>query len=175
MIYEAKLSIPFLWDDGTDMLEMEYIPNGFNKKSYSDGILEYKEEFRSKSEAIDFIKEFLNKFSNLLKNNKKVFVNNYKPEKGINHLISYVETWENWENKYYNGYAENFWVSPLDNIFYDPLKGRIEITEKKFTHDFSLLLTEEEYNLVNSDIRFKVTCGEIKEAILNCYREKEGK
>ena len=51
----------------------------------------------------------------------------------------------------------------------------IEISEKHFTYDISLVLTEEEYNLVNSDIRYKVSCGEIKEAILNCYRKKEGK
>lgn len=172
MIYEAKLSIPFAWDDEEDLLGMEYIPNGFDKKLYSDGILFYKEEFRSKVEAIDFIKKLLNKFSNLLRNNKKVLINSYEPTKGINYLISYIEKWKNWDNKFYNGNAESFYVCPLDDVSYDPMTGRIEIVEKHFTHNFSLLFTEEEYNLINSDIRFKVTCGEIKEAILNCYRNK---
>lgn len=170
MIYEAKLSIPFLWDDGTDMLEMEYIPNGFNKKSYSDGVLEYKEEFRSKSEAIDFIKELLNKFSKLLKDNKKIIIEHYTPSRGINELIFHLDLWKERKNRYHH--SENFCIIPCDE-WHDHLVGKIEITEKHFSYDFSLLLTEEEYNLVNSDIRFKVTCGEIKEAILNCYRKKK--
>lgn len=174
MIYEAKLDIPIAWDDGAVALDLEYIPNGFDKKLYAKGILAYKKEFRSKSEAIDFIKELLTKFSNLLKNEEETFIGYYKPKKGIEILISNLESWRNRENKYYNGYNEDFHVYS-SNDFYDPMTGEIEIVEKHFTHNFSLLFTEEEYNLINSDIRFKVSCGEIKEAILNCYRNKETK
>lgn len=184
MPYKANLYFPFLWFDGIDILEMDYIPNGFNKESYSDGVLEYEKEFRSRDEAINFIEELLKKFSNLLKNNNKIFINAYgnSPSKEIDNFISSLKAWKNVKrkksSKYYNNYSNCF------NIFYkddyssfipDYTLGKIEISEKNFTYNFSLFLTEEEYDLINSDVRFKVTHEEIKEAVLNCYRGKEGK
>ena len=176
MKYVASLSFPFLDNDGETLYKLALIPNDFNVDYYKKGILYYEKEFASKTESVSYILYLMEMLRNSFSDIKTIFFNNYNFNDFLEkEIVSSLTNWKNKDlNSIFKDYYYNFFISN-SSVFFTDATGEIVIKEKLLKENFEIYLTEEEYVLINSNNNFDcpVTYGDIKEAILNCYKKKK--
>lgn len=176
MKYVASLYLPFLDNDGETLYNLALIPNDFNIDYYKKGVLYYEKEFTSKTESVSYILYLMEMLRNSFSDIKTIFFNNYNFNDFLEkEIVSSLTNWKNKDlNSIFKDYYYNFFISN-SSVFFTDATGEIIIKEKLLKENFEIYLTEEEYVLINSNNNFNcpVTYGDIKEAILNCYKNKK--